>query len=113
MSGVSPLSLKTARGQVSALLVENQGAEVAFRQANRVFILTASDPAQLPQLIEALVPAGTKIDSSTAEVQVPMFLDRWDKYGFRFYYGPLTKPRDAKAATFRATMTPPGLRVRR
>ena len=24
-----------------------------------------------------------------------MYLDRWDKYGFRFYYGPFVKPQDA------------------
>ena len=33
--------------------------------------------------------------SPTPEIRVPMYLDRWDKYGFRFYYGPFVKPQDA------------------
>lgn len=96
LPGVSPLSLATARGPVSAHVVEKQGIVVALRYGNHVVILTAPDPALLPQLIETCIPQGTKIDSSTAEMEVPMYLDRWDKHGFRFYYGPFTKPRDAQ-----------------
>ncbi len=96
LPGVSPLSITTARGPVSAHLIEKQGALAAMRQGNHVVILTAPDPDLLPQSIEAGVRRGTKIDSSTAEIAVPMYLDRWDKYGFRFYYAPLAKPRDAQ-----------------
>ena len=40
-------------------------------------------------------PVGSPL-ISTPEVPVPMYLDRWDKYGFRFYYGPFVKPQDAE-----------------
>jgi hypothetical protein len=96
LPGVTPLSIPTAGGPVSAHLIATQGALVAMRYGNCVVILTAPDPTLLRQLIEARIPAGTAIDSSTAEVEVPMYLDRWDKYSFRFYYAPLTKPRDAQ-----------------
>ena len=94
--GVSPISIPTARGPISAHLIDNEGALVALRYGNHVVILTAPDPTLLPPLIEASIPKDARIDSSTAEIDVPMYLDRWDKYGFRFYYGPLTKPRDAQ-----------------
>ena len=96
LPGVSPLSLTTARGPVSAHSIEKQGDLVALRHGNQVVVLTAPDPALLSRAVEANIPEGTRVDSSTAEMEVPMYLDRWDKYGFRFYYGPLTKPRDAQ-----------------
>lgn len=96
LPGVAPVSLATHRGTLSAHLVGSQGTLVALRQGNRVVILTAPNPILLTKLVEAKVPQGTKIDSTTAEMEVPPYLDRWDKYGFRFYYGPLVKPRDAQ-----------------
>ncbi len=96
LPGVSPLSVTTARGPVLAHLIEKQGALAALRQGSHVVILTAPDPTLLLKAIKASNPQDTKIDSSTAEIEVPMYLDRWDKYGFRFYYGPFTKPRDGQ-----------------
>lgn len=96
LPGVSPLSIGAARGPVSAHLIGSQGVLAALRYGNHVVILTAPDPTLLPQLIQASIPHDATIDSSTAELEVPMYLDRWDKYGFRFYYAPLTKPRDAQ-----------------
>ena len=46
-------------------------------------------------MAEEHLPAELKIDATEPEVHVPMYLDRWDKYGFRFYYGPFVKPRGA------------------
>jgi hypothetical protein len=94
LPGVSTLSLDTARGAVTGHAIEKQGAIAALRCGPQVVILTAPDATALPALVAANVPAATKIDSSTPEIDVPMYVDRWDKYGFRFYYNPFAKPHD-------------------
>ncbi len=93
LSGVTPLPLKTARGPLAARQVEGQGTIAAARIGSQVWIFTASDGPGLTALYESAVPAGTKVDATEAEIPVPMYLDRWDKNGFRFYYGPFKKPQ--------------------
>ncbi len=75
--------------------VKDQGFIVAARSAATVWILAAPTAAGLEKLIDQNFAAGTAPLVSTPEVRVPMNLDRWDKYGFRFYYGPFVKPQDA------------------
>jgi hypothetical protein len=94
LPGVTPLPLTTPLGPVAARQAGAQGAVAAVRCGRQVSLFTAADGPALQALIAGNIPAGTKIDATEAEIPVPMYLDRWDKYGFRFYYGPLTKPRD-------------------
>ncbi len=96
MGGVSSAPLNTARGLISARTVEGQGVVAAARCESRVFIFTAADAPRLTALIQANLPADAKVNASDCEIPVPMYLDRWDKYGFRFYYGVFTKPQDAE-----------------
>jgi hypothetical protein len=96
LPGVTPLPLTTPLGPVAARRVDAQGAVAAVRCGRHVSIFTAADGPALQSLIADNIPTGTKIDATEAEIPVPMYLDRWDKYGFRFYYGPLVKPRDAQ-----------------
>ena len=105
LPGVAGISINTSRGAVTAHAIDKQGAIAALRFGDRVAIIAAPDAAAISQVIDSTVPKNLKIDASTAEVEVPMFLDRWDKYGFRFYYGPFTKPRDREGATSPATTT--------
>jgi hypothetical protein len=95
LAGVNPLPLDTARGKVSARQIDNQGAIAAARAGLKVYILTAADGPALKALVEDTLPAGTTINATDAEIKVPMYVDRWDKYGFRFYYGPFVKPDGA------------------
>jgi len=62
--------------------VEGQGSVAAFFDANKVTILAAESRQALATLIAQVKPAGT----TTAQVEVPMYLDRWDRFGWRFYY---------------------------
>ena len=49
-----------------------------------------------------------------AEIEVPMYLDRWDKYGFRFYYGPFIEAARRPGPRHAGQLRPaPGFRVRR
>jgi hypothetical protein len=92
LPGVKPQLMTTADGSLSAREIEGQGAAVAIRSGVNVYIFTAADLKSLAALVEQHVPRKMKINASSPEVAVPMYLDRWDQNGFRFYYGPFVKP---------------------
>jgi hypothetical protein len=97
MPGVTTQSIATPRGQVAARQIDAQGMVLAVRCGQQVYVLTSADGTGLNALLAANLPAGAKIDASEAEIPVPMYVDRWDKYGFRFYYGPFTRQHDNEA----------------
>ncbi|MDR1145093.1 MAG: hypothetical protein LBK71_03040 [Verrucomicrobiales bacterium] len=72
-----------------------QGAVAALRQGGTVIIAAAASPSALGELLgKTLTVSGW---SSSAEAKVPMWLDRFDKFGFHFYYAPgLLKPGPGK-----------------
>jgi hypothetical protein len=96
LPGVSDLTLATSFGPVSAHAIDRQGAVAAVRSGAHVYIFTAPDGPGLQTAINTDLLPGARIDASAPEIDVPMYVDRWDKYGFRFYYGPFAKPRDAQ-----------------
>ncbi len=96
LPGVTALPLASSRGPLAARQVEGQGVVVAIRSGKQVSIFTAADSSALRALVEDHVSWRRDIDASEAEIPVPMFVDRWDKHGFRFYYGPFVKPQDAE-----------------
>ncbi|MBI5833443.1 MAG: beta-galactosidase trimerization domain-containing protein [Armatimonadetes bacterium] len=77
--------------------VAGQGWTAAARVGHEVVILAAADDRDLATLRGRHVADGAQF---AAEVPVPMWLDRWDKYGFRFYYRPWERPRDQNDATY-------------
>jgi hypothetical protein len=96
LPGVNPLPLDTARGKVSARAIDDQGVVAAARSGEKVYVFTAADGPSLKSLYEDTLPAGTTINSTDPEIPVPMYVDRWDKNAFRFYYGPFVVPDGAK-----------------
>ena len=73
-------------------------AFLAAREGAQVFILTAKSTGSLGALERSSLPQGHLVFKP--EVNVPMYLDRWDKYGFRFYYAPLTTPDGQTLSTY-------------
>jgi hypothetical protein len=76
--------------------VEGQGAVAAYLAGNKVTIVAAGSEAGLRGLIETVKPVGV----TTAQMDVPMYLDRWDKFNFRHYYRPLTRQPGTTDATY-------------
>lgn len=74
--------------------VEGQGVVTALRSGAGVFVLAAGSGADLGELLEHGLAGGVSAAASAAEVEVPMWLDRWDQFGFRFYYRPWELPKD-------------------
>lgn len=88
---VKDVSLQVAGLQVPVVEVPDQGVVAAFRTGRRVEVATGTDVVALRRL---LAPRGDVL--AEAELvpngKVPMFMDSWDKHGFRFYYRPGETP---------------------
>jgi hypothetical protein len=74
--------------KVSIQTAENVGSVAALRQGTTVVIVSAKSTDALSRLIGDRVLKNHGAWTSQAEGKVPMYLDRFDKYGFRFYYAP-------------------------
>ncbi|MGA2499439.1 MAG: hypothetical protein ABSH20_16990 [Tepidisphaeraceae bacterium] len=95
LPGVKLISVDADQRKLTGRIVEGQGGVVAVRCGREVLILAAAEVGRLPALCGERIGAERKVDACEPEVAVPMFLDRWDRYGFRFYYYPWTSPKDA------------------
>ena len=73
-------------GKVSILEAEGQGVQAALRYGTKVLILSAPDQKSFDALLAECVSKYGAQFVSKAEIEVPMWLDRWDKFGFRFCY---------------------------
>lgn len=88
-------SLPGVRVQADGVrLVRQQGAVAAARVGTQVFVIAAPDAATA----RALIAQKFKNAAFNAQVPVPMWLDRFDKFNFRHYYRPWEQPvgSDAK-----------------
>lgn len=95
LPGVTTQTVSTRRGDLAARQVAGQGMIAAVRGGSDVFVLAAADAPGLVSLYEKSVPSSAKIDAADITEKgagVPMYLDRWDRYGMRFYYAPLALP---------------------
>jgi hypothetical protein len=75
---------------LAARRIQGQGVITASRSDHDVMIVAADDNA----------PAGTTGDTSDItekDAGVPMYLDRWDRYGMRYYYAALALPSNISA----------------
>jgi hypothetical protein len=101
LPGVTMQAVETARGALPARAIAGQGLIAAVHAGGTVFILAAEDAAGLKAVCENNLPADATLDmtdESERDAGVPMYLDRWDRYGARFYYAPLVPPGDISAA---------------
>ncbi len=103
LPGVKDVPFDVGRTTVSAREVEGQGWVAALRNGKRVFIAAAPDKEQFLGILSRLPGAPIADCSSKPEVEVPMWLDRWDRFGFRFYYRPWEVPPGTTSATYDAT----------
>ncbi|HEY3417987.1 MAG TPA: hypothetical protein VGM23_13985, partial [Armatimonadota bacterium] len=100
LPGVAPTPIQVRGVAQPGFAVENQGAILTARDSTTVYILAAASPKALEQYAEQALPQGNGL-AFAPEATVPMYLDRWDKYGFRFYYGPYARPKDANGRDIR------------
>jgi hypothetical protein len=92
-SGVKPIAIPASQGSLPGYQAEDQGVFLAARGGSTVTILSAATPKAIVTLLATAFASGTGSLSFSSDTQVPMYLDRWDKYGFRFYYSPFAVPK--------------------
>ncbi|MDR3708241.1 MAG: hypothetical protein P4L33_08065 [Capsulimonadaceae bacterium] len=83
---------------VPGYAAEGQGAVAAGRVGADVSIFAAASAGDLAWTIDHTADISGAVWK--AEVTVPMYLDRWDKYSFRHYYWALQLPKGESAATY-------------
>ncbi|HEY3418649.1 MAG TPA: hypothetical protein VGM23_17370, partial [Armatimonadota bacterium] len=82
---------------VPARRVDGQGAIAACRAGQEVYIFSAASEQELATLLTQRLQGDRRSLAFTPAVEVPMWLDRWDKYGFRFYKSyPMQSPPGVK-----------------
>ncbi len=79
---------------------EGQGWIAALQSENRVVIISASELNSLKALIADIAAGSPGLWSGVSRATVPMWLDRWDRYGFRFYYRPWELPKGESLTTY-------------
>jgi hypothetical protein len=87
IADIPPVTVQGPSGPLPAYAAADQGVILAVRDGVTVHILTAASSELVAQLAEQLLPKDRPL-VGTAEVDVPMALDRFDKYGLQSYYHP-------------------------
>jgi hypothetical protein len=86
--GTTPGQINIGGAKVSIQTADSVGTVAALRQGTTVVLAAAKSPEALSAIIAKGMPNFNGTWTSEAEGQVPMYLNRFDKYGFRFYYAP-------------------------
>jgi Beta-galactosidase trimerisation domain len=99
LPGVTAIAIPAGPGgqaKLPGFAADGQGVFLAGRDGRTVTIFAAPNAKVILKLAQSaqFLPGDHNAKPVfTSEVAVPMYLDRWDKYGFRFYYGPYTEPK--------------------
>ena len=97
---VKPSYMLDGSKKILMIEAEGQGLIAALQYDKKVFVISAHDQKGFKKLYEECIAANGESFSSKPQVEVPMWLDRWDKYGFRFYYRPGEVPAGKDLTTY-------------
>lgn len=101
LPGVVAGKLPTPKGEIPTHATDGQGVITALRSGDQVAILAAKSAPALATLYAEHLDRPRASRSFTPEVEVPMWLDRWDRFGFRCYYSrPYLTPPEKTAANY-------------
>ncbi len=92
MPGTEPVTLDGPGGKIVAHRAGAEGLIAACAVDRVVSIFSAKQKHDILALIAAHLPKATLAGAFLPRVQIPMYLDRWDKYGLLAYYGAFTTP---------------------
>jgi len=84
--------LKSDCGDIPAHHAADQGYITAFRANDDVVICAAPSPEELSSVYRAELGSISGEAQFVSQAKVPMYLDRWDKHGFIFYYSVFMDP---------------------
>eukprot|EP00825_Cyclidium_porcatum_P048731 TRINITY_DN8261_c0_g1_i1.p1 TRINITY_DN8261_c0_g1~~TRINITY_DN8261_c0_g1_i1.p1 ORF type:complete len:687 (+),score=49.70 TRINITY_DN8261_c0_g1_i1:1818-3878(+) len=96
LGGVSDEQRPFGAATVPTVAVPSQGLVSAFRVGRRVTIVAAADGRGWSNGLAAVGRDLPKAELRPSAA-VPMYLDAWDRHGFRFYYRPWETPTRGQA----------------
>jgi hypothetical protein len=99
LPGIRPMKVPAQQANLPGFYADSQGVLLVARDGTNVTILTGPTPEIVARLAESTFGAVHGSLIYAPEIAVPMYLDRWDKFGFRFYYGPFVVPTGTKQVT--------------
>jgi hypothetical protein len=85
LGGVTVQDESIGRYKAPLAVVDGQGSLLALRQGATVLILAAQRMPEFARLVKALKIAGQR-DLDFLGGEVPVYLDKFDKYGWSFWY---------------------------
>lgn len=93
LGGVSDVTVRCGKKSLSVPVIAGQGAVASFRTGSTVALVAARHMPEVVTLLTALgYPSLTDVD--LAGSTVPTFLDKFDKWGFGFWFpNPLATPQ--------------------
>ena len=104
LPGTTALTVTADQVVIPAVAVERQGVVAACRQGKDVLILAAASAKDVAALFTDALTGNRNGLVFAPEVKVPMWLDRWDKFGFRFYKSyPFQAPEGVKFGDYDLT----------
>ncbi|MFA6293632.1 MAG: beta-galactosidase trimerization domain-containing protein, partial [Victivallales bacterium] len=103
LPGVKAVSVRSGGEELPAYAIDRQGVIASLRTGPDVVMLAASTERELAVLYAECLTGDRKQFVFTPEAEVPMYLDRWDRFGFRFYYRPWERPKDKTNETYDIT----------
>ncbi len=92
LPGVSNKNIRIADIDIPVWNVYRQGTIVALQMESDLYIVAADEEKGLVWVVDYVLGNAIQYASAEASVDVPMWLDRWDRYGFRHYYTPWAQP---------------------
>ncbi len=92
LPGVELKTIDMAGTAVTVNQVVGQGEIAALQVGAKVYVLASKQADGLSWLLSEHLKYISDDYASTATVEVPMWLDRWDRFGFRHYYRPWERP---------------------
>ncbi len=101
LPGVQKEQVKTGADSIPACKVNEQGSVAAYREGSAVYVVSTDSASDIGAVINYSITGDPKKRSFIPKSEVPMWLDRWDKFGFRFYYSrPFLTPPDKTPETY-------------
>ncbi len=96
LGAAAPKTLGVNGTDVPATVIDGQGTVLALRHGRDVSVITSkTDGDALALLLRTKLDKLAGVEYAPS-AEVPMFLDSWDRLGFRFYYRPWETPKDVK-----------------
>lgn len=95
LPGTEEAAVSVAGRAIPVRRTPGGGLVTCFAHGTDVLLFAVATEEQLKEVCAATLAPGFAAGDFGARVSVPMWLDRWDKYGLMSYYNPAQTPPDA------------------